>query len=254
MNGGETLTKCRERGKHRLMASWHTEEIDIEGVESFLVRPADPTGAAVLFLHWFDEAPNANRSQFLDEAGALAELGVTSLLPQLTFPWLSPPTDMENDLRRIQEEIRRLERACELLAVSSGGGPSRLVVVGHDFGAMHGMGLLDKIDLVGAVLIAPTARWADWFLRFWPIGSDRWDYMRSLHPVDPIVTVAAARCPLLFQFGNADFYIAPMTGLEMFQAAPEPKELETYDSGHDMALEQVRLDRTAFIERVLAFE
>lgn len=216
------------------------------------MRPAGPTGGAVLFLHWFDEAPNANRSQFLEEAKTLAERGVTSLLPQLTFPWRSPPTDTANDVRRIEAEVSRLESACDLLAGVDGVDASRLVMVGHDFGAMHGMGLFGTVELAGAVLIAPTPRWSDWFLRFWPIDSDRWEYMRSLHLLDPVTTVEDARCPLLFQFGSQDFYIAPMTGLELFEAAPEPKDLKTYETGHEMGLEEVRQDRTGFIERVLA--
>jgi len=234
------------------MDRWHTDEIELDDIEAYLVRPVGPIVGVVLFLHWFDEAPNANRSQFLDEARALAELGVTSLLPQLTFPWRSPPTDTANDLRRIDEEMGRLESACERLLGSDGVDDSRLIVVGHDFGAMHGMGLLGKVELAGAVFIAATPRWSDWFLRFWPIDSDRWDYMRSLHPLDPVVTIEEARCPLLFQYGKADFYIAPMTGLELFEAAPEPKELKTYEAGHAMDLPQIRLDRSAFIEQALA--
>jgi pimeloyl-ACP methyl ester carboxylesterase len=236
------------------MSHWRTDEIDVEGVEAHLVRPEAATGAAVLFLHWFDEAPNANRSQFLGEAQDLARLGVTSLLPQLTFPWNPPPTDAASDLRRIEEEVDRLERASDLLVGMDGVDPARLILVGHDFGAMHGMGLFGRVAFAGAVLIAPTPRWSDWFLTFWPIESDRWDYMRTLHPVDPIVTIGAASCPLLFQFGKTDFYIAPMTGLELFQAAAEPKELETYETGHAMDLSQVRTDRTGFIARVLGLD
>ena len=236
------------------MTGWQTDEIEIDGVEAYLVRPTEPTGGAALFLHWFDEAPNANRSQFLEEAESLAKRGVTSLLPQLTFPWRSPPTDTVNDLRRIQEEIRRLSAACDLLASSDGVEGSRLVMVGHDFGAMHGMGLLGSVELSGAVLIAPTPRWSDWFLRFWRIESDRWHYMRALHAVDPVATIEQARCPLLFQFGKHDFYIAPMTGLELFDAAPEPKELKTYEAGHEMDLPEIGNDRIAFIERALGLD
>lgn len=233
------------------MDGWHTDEIETDGLEAYLVNPARPNGSAVIFLHWFDEAPNANRSQFLGEATDLAQRGVTSLLPQLTFPWHAPPSDIEDDLRRITGEMGRLRAACEHLAGMDGVEESRVVMVGHDFGAMHGMGIFEDIDLAGAVLIAPTARWSDWFLRFWEIDADRWDYMRALHVVDPVTTVSHARCPLLFQFGKEDFYIAAMTGLELFEAAPEPKELKTYECGHDMGLDLIRVDRTVFIERVL---
>lgn len=222
------------------------------GRELYVVRPSEPSGSAVLYLHWFDEAPNANRSQFLGEAKDLAELGVTSVLPQLTFPWHSPPTDSDSDLARIVAEVEDLARLAGSFREIAGIDPQRLAVVGHDFGGMYGTLLLRKVPLACAVLIAATPRWSDWFLRFWPIAGDRFDYMRSLDGVDPIRAVTEATCPTLFQFGKGDFYIAPMTGSELFNAAPEPKQLITYESDHEMAAEQIARDRGAFLSEHLA--
>lgn len=233
--------------RHTLVDTSHN------GIELYLVRPTNPVGAGVMFLHWFDEAPNANRSQFLEEAEALAQAGVTSVLPQLTFPWHAPPTDTEGDLTRIREEVARLHDVYSLLASTDAVDPSRLALVGHDFGAMHGMALFGETDLACAVLIAATPRWSDWFLRFWPIESDRYDYMSAMSRVDPISTVSQADCPLLFQFGTDDFYIAPMTGLELFQAAPEPKQLLSYDADHAMGPTQIRDDRLGFLAESLGF-
>ncbi|MGD2042962.1 MAG: hypothetical protein PVJ28_04870 [Acidimicrobiia bacterium] len=234
------------------MADHHIEDVRTDdGRELYQVRPADPVGPAIVWLHWFDEAPNANRTQFLDEATRLADVGVVSLLPQLNFPWHAPPRDTETDLARIREEKSALvdifHRLTELPGVDAG----RLAMVGHDFGAMHGMVLFGDVELAGAVLVAPTPRWADWFLRFWPVASDRHDYMRALEAVDPVTTVARADCPLLFQFGESDFYIAAMSGLELFQAAPEPKRLLTYQTGHAMEEGQIDLDRLSFLREVL---
>lgn len=224
------------------------EDITTDGENTlYLVRPTKANGAAVMWLHWFDESPNANRGQFLDEAGALADLGVTSVLPQLGFPWHSPPTDIESDLGRIEAEKRWLLETHATLTGTHGVDPSRIALVGHDFGAMHGMNLLGEVELAAAVLIAATPRWADWFLPFWPITTDRYDYMRALEPVDPVTTVTRAGCPLLFQFGKTDFYIAAMTGLELFSAGPEPKQMESYESGHAMDAEDIRGDRTRFL-------
>ena len=66
------------------------------GNEASLVEPMDGgRGAGVLFLHWFDtEAPDGNRTQFLDEAIELArDEGFVSILPQGHFPWAGDPTD-----------------------------------------------------------------------------------------------------------------------------------------------------------------
>jgi hypothetical protein len=220
-----------------------------EGDELYLVRPNGEISAGVIFLHWFDESPTANRSQFLDEASELSRLGVMSALPKLMFPWESSPSDADNDFRRIGSENERLHRIHAFLA--EGVSPANIAVVGHDFGAMHGMLLLRDIEAACAVWISPTARWSDWFLRFWSIDSDRFDYMRALAPVDPITTVGEAACPVLFQFGDNDFYIARMTASELVQATPEPRELLTYDAGHAMESEEIRMDRTAFLTRHL---
>lgn len=232
------------------------EDVTVDdGPEMYLVRPEPGVEgpAGILYLHWFDESPNANRTQFLEEAKTMAQMGVVSLLPQLVFPWSSPPRDIEADLRRIDDEAASLRAATSVLS-SAGVDLRRVALVGHDFGAMHGMSLFGEIRLAGAVLIAPTPRWSDWFLTFWPIESDRYDYMRALGAVDPITNVARADCPLLFQFGARDFYIAPMTGLELARAAPEPKQVLSYDSDHVMDLDEIQRDRLAFLDDVLGLE
>lgn len=221
----------------------------------YLVRPdAEVDGSpGILYLHWFDESPNANRTQFLEDAKTMAQRGVVSLLPQLHFPWSSPPKDIESDLRQIREEVARLREAMSVLVVA-GVDQRKIALVGHDFGAMHGIALFGEVELAGAVLIAATPRWSDWFLTFWPIESDRYDYMRALDEVDPITGVARADCPLLFQFGTSDFYIAPMTGLELVRAAPEPKQVLSYEADHAMELPEIRDDRAAFISDVLGLD
>jgi hypothetical protein len=59
---------------------------------------------------------------------------------------------------------------------------------------------------------------------------------------------------VLCQYGERDFYIAPMTGLELHRAAPPESELRWYDTGHDMRLPEIRADRHAFLARTLGFE
>jgi len=92
---------------------------------------------------------------------------------------------------------------------------------------MHGTIVAATDDRVSSmVLIAATPRWGDWFLAFWPIHGDRWDYLRASALLDPIANVGAiAPRPVFLQFARGDFYIADMTGLELHRAAGEPKEL-----------------------------
>jgi pimeloyl-ACP methyl ester carboxylesterase len=237
-----------------------THDIRIAGeTEAYLVEPvAGGTGAALLFLHWFDtEAPDGNRTQFLAEAETLArDHGVVSILPQGRFPWASPPTDAEADASRIRAEVERHRAALDVLAGHSDVDVRRIALVGHDFGAMHGTILAaEDARIAAAVLIAATPRWGDWFLPFWPVAGDRFDYLRALAPLDPIGRVAEiSPRPVCFQFARGDFFIASMTGLEFHAAAGEPKELHAYESDHGVRVAEAREDRLAFLARHLGLD
>ena len=236
----------------------HAQDVQLgEGVAGWLVEPTDGgRGAAVLFLHWFDtEAPDGNRDQFRDEAVALAaEHGVVSILPQGRFPWADAPTDAQADLARIRAEVAAHRRALDALAERADVAPGRIGLVGHDFGAMHGVNLAADDDRIASVvLIAATPRWGDWFLPFWPIAGDRWDYLRALAPVDPITRIGEiAPRPVCLQFARGDFFIADMTGLELHRAAGEPKELHAYETDHGVRVPEARADRLAFLRRTLS--
>jgi pimeloyl-ACP methyl ester carboxylesterase len=227
------------------------------GAEAYLVEPEDGGGgAAVLFLHWFDtEAPDGNRTQFLDEAAGLAARhGVVSVLPQGRFPWSAAPTDAASDIERIRAEVASHQTAVDLLAARPDVEAGRIGLVGHDFGAMHGVLLAaDDERLAATVLIAATPRWGDWFLPFWPTTGDRWDYLRALAPLDPISRIGdLAPRPVCLQFARGDFYIADMTGLELHRAAGDPKELHAYPADHAVRVPEARADREAFLRRALS--
>jgi dienelactone hydrolase len=228
-------------------------------LQAFLVGPADRSdggapGPAMLAWHWFDtEAPDGDRTQFLDEAVALAGLGVTSLLPQGRFPWATPPTGATADRAAIEAEVARLHAGVALLRALPTVDGQRIALIGHDFGGMlAAVAAPDVTDLRALVVIAATPRWGDWFLPFWPIPDDRLDYLRALRPVDPIERIGAlGSVPVLFQFGRLDFFIAAMTGLEFRAAAPDGARLLPYDDDHGMRDPQVRADRQAFLVETL---
>ena len=226
-------------------------------VTAYVVHPEPPLGEpgpAVLAWHWFDtQAPDGDRTQFLDEAVGLAGIGVTSLLPQGRFPWASPPTGAVADIAAIEAEVARLHAGIALLQSLPSVDADRLAVIGHDFGGMlAAVAAPDIAGLRALVLIAATPRWADWFLPFWPIPDDRIDYLRALRPHDPIERIGAVgTTPVLFQFGRQDFFIAAMTGLEFRGAAPDGARLLPYDDDHGMRDPAVRVDRLAFLRETL---
>ena len=223
-------------------------------IEAYLVTPAAASGSpapGLLFAHWYEpNAPNGNRTQYVDEAARWArEHGATSILPQLTFPWHVEPQGSAADRTRVEAEVARLRRCLDLLVDHPDVDPARLGVVGHDFGAMHGL-LLAPLDGRPAayVFIAGVPRWGEWFLPFWKIDEDRIDYLRALRPLDPIEHVRAITPGrLLFQFGSQDWFIAGAIGFEFRRAAHDGTEVKTYDADHGMASAEAEADRAGFL-------
>ena len=229
-------------------------------IEAYLVEPtvvdARTSSPGLVFAHWFDtHAPNGNRTEFVDEAVAWVRAHHGSaVLPQLTFPWAGDPTGAAADRERIVADVALLRRCVDLVAARPGVDPARIGVVGHDFGGMHAI-VLGTVDRRPAayVLIAAVPRWADWFLPFWDIPEDRIDYLRAMRPLDPIEHIGGVGpARVLLQFGRRDFFIAPMTGLELKASAPEGTELKAYDAEHDMADDEIQSDRIAFLEAALS--
>jgi len=231
--------------------------LDVDGaepVEALVVAPRDREArAGVLFLHWLGEHHN-DRTQFLSEAWAMAELGVRSVLPAGRLPWLVPPTDAETDASNIELEGRRLDRAfAELVAPLGKRAP--VAIVGHDFGAVHGILLAARQPRARAlVVVAAPPRWADWFLPFWPIAEDPIDYRRRMAPFDPTAALPKTKAELLFQYSRRDFYLALMSGRELARSAGRDVTFETYEADHAMRSSRARAARTAFLRRTLRLD
>jgi pimeloyl-ACP methyl ester carboxylesterase len=227
-------------------------------VEAYVVEPVGTPRAGILFLHWLGEH-RSDRTQFLSEAREYARRGVRSVLPAGRLPWLPDPVDAETDAANIELEQRRLAAALDgLVSGLPRGAP--VALVGHDFGAMHGLVLASRRPKAfkAAVVIAATPRWGDWFLRFWNVGGDRFDYLRRLAPLDPIEAARSLRATTLWQFSDRDFFIAPMSAVELARAAPAPAggqpAIEWYAADHAMRSAKARAARRAFLVRELALD
>jgi dienelactone hydrolase len=228
-------------------------------VEAFVVRPIEAVdtpggGPGLVMWHWLDtEAPDGNRTQYLDEAAELAGAGVVSILPQGRFPWTIPPTGARADAAEVNAEAARLRMCLDILIGRPEVDAARLGIVGHDFGGMIALVAAADDRRVGSlVVVAAAPRWGDWFLTFWPIEDDRIDYLGTLRPLDPVERIGRVTgAPMLLQFAERDYYIALMSARELQRAAPAGTELRTYDVGHDMRLPEIRADRRAFLDRTL---
>jgi hypothetical protein len=220
-------------------------------VTAYLVRPRSKPRAAVLWAHWFAEEANANRTEFLPDALALARDGVISLLPQEFFPWTEPLTGkVDTDWQLAIDQVVQLRRALDVLAVQGG---ERLPVgfVGHDYGAMFGSLLIADGRPKAYVLMAPDATFANWFVKYFVRGASATEYQGAFAPLDPVNVVGeAAPASVFFQFAKSDRYVPGYIADKLSEAASDPKKAESYEGGHELD-EAARRDRLAWLRTEL---
>jgi dienelactone hydrolase len=224
-------------------------------IKAYIVKP---TGAGpfpgIVFFHWLGR-PKGDRTQFLDEATALAGKGVVSVLIQGYFPWKEQPKDGPTDRQQIIDQAIEARRAIDLLLSYKEVDRKRVAYVGHDYGSMYG-GMLAGIErrVKAFVLIAGLGRFSPWSLKYWPKTAAQGNtaYEQAVAPLDPIVHVAQAKqSSFLFQFANTDEYITKDDALAFFNQAGGPKEIKWYDAGHDLNVEAARKDRDDWLAQQL---
>jgi len=183
----------------------------------------------------------------------LAASGVASLLVQGSFPWQEDPDSIAHDVPAIEAEVRMLRVALTLLATRPEVNPEHLAVVGHDFGGMYQsifFGADHHLDAL--VLMAPTARWADWFYRYWGISDSEADYLAAMAPLDPVTWLPEADGrPVLIQFASNDQYVPQAVADEIIAAAGPTAEARSYKADHHLN-EEARAARDAWLAEVLS--
>ena len=226
-------------------------------IQAYLIRPAARAAShpAVLFVHWFAPPdPTSNRTQFVEEAKALARRGVVSLLVS-TF-WSDSARyrarRWETDFANSVAQAKDLRRALDILLAQPGVDTGRVAVVGHDYGAMFGA-LISAVDTrpKSYVIIAAASRFANWYLfgsaSGVPTGAAREEFIAQLAPIEPVNAIKSAKAAFFFQFGENDKYTPREDFVSLYMAAPAPKRIATYESDHDMVAEIIRHDRTVWL-------
>lgn len=224
-------------------------------IKAYLVKPMGKGPfAGVLFFHWLGNV-KSDRSEFLDEAVAMARQGTVSLLIQGYFPWLEQPSEGQADRQQVIDQTIEVRRALDLLLSQPQVAPKRIGFVGHDYGAMYGSIVAGVDKRVKAyVLMAGMGSFSDWSLKYWPVTAAKGEeaYRQAVKEVDPIRYVSRALpAALLFQFANNDKYIPKETALAFFDAASQPKQVKWYDAIHDLNVEAARQDRREWLTRQL---
>lgn len=224
-------------------------------VKAYLVVPEGKGPfAGVLWVHWLGEPATTNRTQFLKEAVELAPKGMVSLLVEGMWSapdWYRkrvPEEDYDNSVR----QVIALRRAMDLLASRPDVDKARIGYVGHDYGGMYGMmaaGVDRRAHTYVYVAVVPSL--SDWaFFARQPVSKA--EYLRRnavLELTDSLRQVKNAST--LFQFANADTYVARSDTWVVFGAAAAPKERRFYDADHAIAVPQAAADRDAWLLKEL---
>src|SRR5450755_703131 len=223
-----------------------------------VVPPGSGPFAGLLFVHW----GQGNREEFVDEAVALAELGVVSL--SMDAPHARPhrwrPQDQtpEAALAADIQLLVDMQRGLDLLLARPDVDPQRIGYVGHSLGATKG-GILAAIDkrvrayvlMGGAVSLTRNYRVSpnpSIALYRDSIPTQEWEeFMVLLEPFDTVHYITtAAPASLLFQFARNDEFISEEEALLFEKLASEPKQTLWYDCAHDFN-DEARRDRVAWL-------
>ena len=225
-------------------------------MKAYLVKPkADGKYAGLLFFHWLGEK-KSDRTQFLEEATALAKKGTVSLLIQGQFPWTVAPSEGQVDRQRVIEETIEVRRALDLLMSQPNVDSKRIGYVGHDYGAMYGSlaaGVEKRVKTY--VLVAAIGSFSNWSLDYWlkkkpdEFKESYRQAFRTLEPADLIARAAPAS--VLFQFANTDKYIPKEAAEKFYASAKQPKQVKWYDTDHAMEIEAARRDREEWLVQKL---
>jgi hypothetical protein len=228
-------------------------------VAAYLVIPGPRVRrpyAGVLWVHWLGEPATTNRTEFLDEAVALARRGVVSVLPDAIWakPRWYPSRVLEEDYANSIRQVVALCRAMDLLLSQPDIDQSRVGFVAHDYGAMYGtMAVAVHPGVRTCVWIAPTASLTDWaFFSKKPAAMEVYlAQNRALELKDYLH--ATTGVSTFTQFAGHDKYVSAATAGEFFAAVNEPKQTRLYEAaGHEMTSPPaIREDRTAWLVREL---
>ena len=226
---------------------------------TIVLPPAGAAGshAAILYLHWYEPPkPSSNRTEFLAEAIELASLGTTSLLidtPWRVEGWLAS-RDGSKDYDFSVHEAKEVRRALDVLLAQPSIDPTRVAIVGHDFGAMYGA-LAAAADrrVTHMVYMAGNGSMGEWFL-FQPKreGADREAFLSTLHPLDPALALARLSTrPVLLQFGTKDRFVSVENATAQAEAVTGPKTVKMYEGAeHELTYAATR-DRVAWLKEQL---
>jgi dienelactone hydrolase len=234
-------------------------------VPAYLVAPKGKGPfAAVIWGHWYMKGSNfLNRKEFLDEAVALADAGVVSLLPDGP---IARPGHVEDHTplneRQITDQLQQIvdmRRGVDLLLARSDVDPKRLAYVGHSYNATVG-GVLSGVDkrftafvlMAGALSDEQDIKSKEYQDYRQEVGAEKFDaFIAKYAWIDPGKFVShAAPATVFLQYATREKFVTADRARAYAAIVSEPKRFRLYDAPHALNAE-ARRDRIAFLTEQL---
>ena len=234
-------------------------------VPAYLVVPQGKGPfAAVIWGHWYwGNSPMRNRKEFLDEAVALAQAGVVSLLTD--GPIARPGHKVndeplnEQDVTDLVQQVTDMRRGVDLLLARKDVDPKRIAYVGHSYNAVVGA-ILSGVERRFKAFVLMAATMSDEVSMKTPeyeeyrqkVGAEKFDAFQAKYSwTDQGKYVSHAAPAVVFlQYGSQETFLTPERARLYAAVVSEPKRFELYDAPHALNA-AARRDRIAFLTEQL---
>jgi uncharacterized protein len=211
-------------------------------VPAFVVVPdGDGLFAGLIVQHGMP----SSRFEVLPVALEFARLGAVVVAIDAPFTRRSgDPVRFDGRDRAEQIQlIVDLQRAVDLLRARGDVDGARIAYLGFSYGAAMG-GLLAGVEhrIAAFVLAVGDGGLVEHFGprrdaggSLPPLPQDRRRrWLEAMRPIEPLLYITRASAPLFMQSGRQDDLVPPADAKRYQRAAPEPKQVKWYDSGHQL--------------------
>ena len=231
------------------------------GVPAYLVVPKGRGPfAAVIWGHWcWQNSSMRNRKEFLDEAVALAQTGLVSLLTDHPisrpgYVQIKDPLDERNATEFLQQVVD-MRRGVDLLTARRDVDSKRIGYVGHSCNAAVGA-LLSGLDhrfkafvlMAGSMSDEISQNTKDFQEFRQKMGPEKVDaFTAKYNYLDQGKFVSHASPAFVFlQYGSRETFLNANRARQYAAIVSDPKELKIYDAEHALNAE-ARRDRIHFL-------
>ena len=208
-------------------------------VRAVLVEPRGGADAGLILQHGMP----GTADDVVELGREFARLGAVAVMIDAPFARRGGEP-VRFDVRDRREQIQLivdLRRAVDLLQARDDVDDDRIAYFGFSYGGAMG-GLLAGVEhrIAAFALAVGDGGLVEHFTSVGDSGGGfppltaaqkrRW--LAAMRPIEPLRWIRQATAPLLFQSGRQDDLVPPADARRYHAAAPEPKDVRWYDSGH----------------------